>query len=215
MGVFEEVAPAPCVFELVYFARPDSVVFSRGVHRARTAMGAELAKQDAEAKRGPFDVVVAVPDSGVPAALGYAKESGLLYEKAIIRSHYVGRTFILPSQDQRHHTVRLKLSVVKELVAGQRVVLVDDSIVRGNTARIIVDMVREAGAEEVHLRVASPPLHWPCYLGIDTPTREELIANRHENFASIAESLVQIRSTTYTSMASSARQDLSAIASAA
>lgn len=179
---------APCVFELVYFARPDSTVFGQGVHSARRRMGAELALQDdavvSEIKRaakqgtGLDTIVVPVPDSGFPAAMGYAQHSGLVLENAIVRSHYVGRTFILPDQDSRSHSVHMKLSVIEEVVAGKRVILVDDSIVRGNTSRIIVEMVRQAGATEVWMRIASPPLRWPCYLGIDTPTREELAVNR-------------------------------------
>jgi amidophosphoribosyltransferase len=168
---------APCVFELVYFARPDSTVFGQGVHRARTAMGEALAEQD-EGEARP-DVVVPVPDSGFPAAIGYARRSGVPLEQALIRSHYVGRTFILPDQDARTHSLRLKLSVIRDAVQGKRVALVDDSIVRGNTSRLIVQMVREAGAREVWMRIASPPLAWPCYLGIDTPDRGELIVNQH------------------------------------
>lgn len=177
---------APCVFELVYFARPDSTVFGKGVHTARTAMGEELARQDAEENpQVRPDVVVPIPDSGFPAAIGYARKSGIDLEKAIIRSHYIGRTFILPDQDSRTHSVRLKLSVIREAVRGKRVVLVDDSIVRGNTSRLIVRMVREAGAREVWMRIASPPLAWPCYLGIDTPSREELVINQRSSVAGV------------------------------
>lgn len=168
--------PSPCVFELVYFARPDSEVFGQSAHAARVRMGAELARQDCDLPRP--DVVVPVPDSGVPAAVGYARESGIPFDMAILRSHYVGRTFILPSQDARTHSIRLKLSVVAAAVAGKRVLLVDDSLVRGNTAQELVAMVREAGAREVWLRLASPPIVMPCYLGIDTPTREELLINQ-------------------------------------
>jgi amidophosphoribosyltransferase len=182
--------PAPCVFELVYFARPDSSVFGQSVHHARTQMGVELAKQD---ELQPLavrpDVVVPIPDSGFPAAIGYARQSGVQLEKAIIRSHYIGRTFILPDQDSRTHSLRLKLSVIRSAVAGKAVLLVDDSIVRGNTSRIIVDMVREAGARKVYMRIASPPLSWPCYLGIDTPSREELIVNQHESVTAVAQSI--------------------------
>ncbi len=173
--------PGPCVFELVYFARPDSTVFGQGVHSARTRMGAELSVQDTARLNNETSletIVVPVPDSGFPAAIGYAQQSGVKLEQAIIRSHYVGRTFILPDQDSRTHSVHMKLSVIEEVVHGKRVVLVDDSIVRGNTSRIIVDMVRAAGAAEVWMRIASPPLAWPCYLGIDTPTRGELAVNR-------------------------------------
>jgi amidophosphoribosyltransferase len=183
-------APAPCVFELVYFARPNSEVFGQSVQQARVAMGRELAQLDRTEGLAPLpDIVVPVPDSGVPAALGYARESGIPLEMAIIRSHYVGRTFILPDQDSRMHGIRLKLSVVRPAVAGRSVLLVDDSIVRGNTSRKIVAMVREAGARAVWLRIASPPLAWPCYLGIDTPDREELIINRHASVAEVGSSL--------------------------
>ena len=177
---------APCIFELVYFSRPDSTVFGQNVHTARTQMGEELAHADRV--EGLFekhnahnipDMVVPVPDSGFPAAIGYARASGIPLEKAIIRSHYVGRTFILPDQDARTHSLHLKLSVIADVVRGKRVLLVDDSLVRGNTSRLIVQMVRDAGAREVWMRIASPPLAWPCYLGIDTPTREELIINQH------------------------------------
>ncbi len=177
--------PAPCVFELVYFARPDSKVFAQGVHGARTRMGEELAREDAAQGKQP-DIVVPVPDSGFPAAIGYARKSGVPLEKAIIRSHYVGRTFILPDQDSREHSLRLKLSVIKESVQGRRVALVDDSIVRGNTSRLIVEMVRQAGAKEVWMRIASPPLAWPCYLGIDTPDKDELVINQKGSPAGVA-----------------------------
>ena len=171
---------APCIFELVYFARPDSKVFSQSVHNARTHMGEQLALQDAaEGLPHRPDIIVPIPDSGFPAAIGYARKSGIPLEKAIIRSHYIGRTFILPDQDSRSHSLHLKLSVIGEAVAGKKVLLVDDSIVRGNTSRLIVQMVRDAGATEVWMRIASPPLAWPCYLGIDTPDREELVINQH------------------------------------
>jgi amidophosphoribosyltransferase len=171
---------APCVFELVYFARPDSNVFGQNVHQARTWMGEQLAVEDMRHEdRVMPDIVVPIPDSGFPAAIGYAKRSGIPLEKAIIRSHYIGRTFILPDQDSRSHSLHLKLSVIPEAVEGKRVLLIDDSIVRGNTSRLIVQMVRDAGAKEVWMRIASPPLAWPCYLGIDTPNREELVINQH------------------------------------
>lgn len=178
----------PCVFELVYFARPDSEVFGQSTHTARTRMGEELAAQDADLALKP-DIVVPIPDSGFPAAIGYARKSGVMLEKAIIRSHYVGRTFILPSQDARAHSIRLKLSVIKEAVKGKRVALIDDSIVRGNTSRLIVQMVREAGAAEVWMRIASPPLAWPCYLGIDTPDREQLVINRHATVEGVRDAI--------------------------
>lgn len=168
--------PAPCVFELVYFARPDSEVFGQSPQAARLRMGMELAEQDRDLPLP--DVVVPVPDSGVPAAVGYARRSGVPFEMAILRSRYVGRTFILPSQDARTHSIHLKLSVVAAAVAGKRVLLVDDSLVRGNTAQTVVAMVREAGAAEIWLRLASPPIVMPCFLGIDTPTRNELLIGR-------------------------------------
>jgi amidophosphoribosyltransferase len=164
-----------CIFELVYFARPDSQVFGRSVYSARKAMGRRLAiEAPVEA-----DLVIPVPDSGVPAALGYSEQSGIPYDLGLIRSHYVGRTFIEPSQSIRHFGVKLKLNPVPEVVRGKRVVVVDDSIVRGTTSRKIVKMIRDAGAREVHLRISAPPTRWPCYYGIDTPVRSELIAASH------------------------------------
>lgn len=164
-----------CVFEHVYFSRPDSVVNNVSVYRARERMGRELAKE----RPVDADVVIAVPDSGVPAAVGYAKESGLIYENGLIRSHYVGRTFIEPQDSIRHFGVKLKLNPVRAVVEGRRVVVVDDSLVRGTTSRKIVQMLRTAGAREVHLRISSPPTTHPCYYGIDTPTKSELIASLH------------------------------------
>jgi amidophosphoribosyltransferase len=166
---------ARCVFELIYFARPDSILFGRSVHEVRSAFGAQLAKDHpVEA-----DVVIAVPDSGVPAAVGFARESGTPYDVGLVRSHYIGRTFIEPQQSIRHFGVKLKLNAVRSVLEGKRVVVVDDSIVRGTTSRKIVKMIRDAGAKEVHLRISSPPTAWPCYYGIDTPTRQELIAATH------------------------------------
>ncbi len=164
-----------CVFEHVYFARPDSLVNGKSVYRAREKMGMRLAEeQPAEA-----DVVIPVPDSGVPSAIGYAKQSGIPFELGLIRSHYVGRTFIEPQDSIRHFGVRLKLSPVRSVVDGKRVVVVDDSLVRGTTSRKIVKMLRAAGAREVHLRISAPPTTNPCYYGIDTPTRSELVAASH------------------------------------
>jgi amidophosphoribosyltransferase len=161
-----------CIFEHIYFARPDSVLDGAAVGEVRRQLGARLAEeQPAEA-----DVVIAVPDSGTPAALGYANRLGLPFDLGLIRSHYVGRTFIEPRQSIRHFGVKLKLNPVRSLLAGRRVVVVDDSIVRGTTSMKIVRLVRNAGAREVHLRISSPPTRWPCFYGIDTPTREELIA---------------------------------------
>jgi amidophosphoribosyltransferase len=164
-----------CVFEHIYFARPDSILFGRSVAEVRSSLGAQLAKDHAVAA----DVVIAVPDSGVPAAIGYARQSGIPYDVGLVRSHYIGRTFIEPQQSIRHFGVKLKLNAVRGILAGKRVVVVDDSIVRGTTSRKIVKMIRDAGATEVHLRISSPPTAWPCYYGIDTPTRQELIAASH------------------------------------
>jgi amidophosphoribosyltransferase len=175
----ERYAPAKeraqCVFEHVYFARPDSIVFGRSVEESRENLGRLLAREcPADA-----DLVVPVPDSGVAAAIGYADESGLPFRQALIRNHYVGRTFIEPSQAIRDFGVKLKLNPVRHLLQGKRVVLVDDSIVRGTTSRKIVRMVRQAGAREVHLRISCPPTISPCFYGVDTPTRSELIASNH------------------------------------
>jgi len=167
--------PARCIFEHVYFARPDSKVFGDSVSQARLRMGARLARE----APAVADIVVPVPDSGLFAALGYSRESGLPLEFALIRNHYVGRTFIEPKQSIRHFGVKVKLNPIRELIAGKRVVLVDDSIVRGTTSRKIVRMVRDAGAAEVHVRISAPPTEWPCHYGIDTPTRGELIASEH------------------------------------
>ncbi len=164
-----------CAFEYVYFARPDSVIDGLSVYQARRHLGRQLAREcPAEA-----DLVIPVPDSGVPATLGYASESGIPFEIGLVRSHYVGRTFIEPQQSIRHFGVKLKLAPVASVLKGKRVIIVDDSIVRGTTSRKIVKMVRSAGAREVHLRISSPPCRWPCYYGIDTPTRGELIASTH------------------------------------
>jgi len=161
-----------CIFEHVYFARPDSLVFGREVEKSREMLGRLLAREHPALA----DIVVPVPDSGVPAAIGYALESGLPFRMGLIRNHYIGRTFIEPRQSIRDFGVKLKLNPVRGLLAGKRVVLVDDSIVRGTTSRKIVRLVREAGALEVHVRISCPPTISPCYYGVDTPTREELIA---------------------------------------
>jgi amidophosphoribosyltransferase len=162
-----------CVFEYVYFARPDSRVFGGSVDRARRHLGRRLAREN---PAPTADLVFAVPDSSNSAALGFAEESKLPYELALIRNHYVGRTFIQPTQAGRDEKVKVKYNAVKEVLAGKSVVMVDDSIVRGTTTRGLVAMVRAAGAREVHMRVSSPPITGPCYYGIDTPNREELIA---------------------------------------
>ena len=170
-------APAACIFEYIYFARPDSTVFGRNVYRARKELGHQLAREaPVEA-----DIVVPVPDSGVPAAIGYAEESGIPFEMGLIRNHYVGRTFIEPADAIRHFGVKVKLNAQREVLAGKRVVVVDDSIVRGTTSRKIVKMIRDAGAREVHMRISSPPTTSPCYYGIDTPNRSELIASSHDS----------------------------------
>jgi amidophosphoribosyltransferase len=171
---FEQVAPRPCIFEYIYFSRPDSVVHGRNVYDVRKRFGAELARENGV----NADVVVPVPDSGVPAAIGYAQESGIPYELGIIRNHYVGRTFIQPSQAIRELGVRMKHSANRAIIEGKSIVLLDDSIVRGTTSVKIVRMMREAGAKEVHFRIASPPITHPDYYGIDTPTRDNLLAAR-------------------------------------
>lgn len=173
---FIRQAPAKCIFEYVYFARPDSKIFgSRAVYPIRKALGRQLAKEAMVAA----DVVIPVPDSGVPAALGYAEGAGLPFEIGLTRNHYVGRTFIEPEQSIRHFGVKLKLNAVPEVLEGKRVVVVDDSIVRGTTSRKIVKLIRGAGAKEVHMRISSPPIIAPCFYGIDTPTQKELIGSRH------------------------------------
>jgi amidophosphoribosyltransferase len=177
---FVPAAPAHCIFEHVYFARPDSRVFGRDVHQTRLALGRQLARE----APADADVVVAVPDSGTVAAIGYSQESGLPIELGLIRNHYVGRTFIEPRQAIRHFGVKVKLNPVRSVIEGRRIVLIDDSIVRGTTSRKIVGMVRQAGAKEIHLRISSPPTTGPCYYGIDTPKREELIAS-HQTIVEI------------------------------
>jgi len=166
----------PCAFEYVYFARPDSEIDGKNVYRTRENMGKALAKNDTESKT-KYDMVVPVPDSGVPAALGYAAQSGVPFEYGIIRNHYVGRTFIEPTQEMRSMKVKMKLSPMRSLIAGKSLLVIDDSIVRGTTSKRIVRMLKDAGAKEVHFRVASPEIKFPCYYGIDTPNKEELISN--------------------------------------
>jgi amidophosphoribosyltransferase len=164
-----------CIFEHVYFSRPDSIVFGRTVQASRDQMGRLLAKESPV----DADVVVPVPDSGVAAAIGYSAESGIPFAFGLIRNHYVGRTFIEPRKAIRHFGVKVKLNPVRDLLKGKRVILIDDSLVRGTTSRKIVKMVRAAGAKEVHMRITCPPTTWPCYYGVDTPTRKELIASTH------------------------------------
>jgi amidophosphoribosyltransferase len=182
---FPAARARPCIFEYVYFARPDSVVNGRSVYEVRKRMGRRLAQECG----AEVDVVVPVPDSGVPAALGYAQEAGVPFEMGIIRNHYVGRTFIQPTQGVRELGVRMKHSPNRSVLAGKRVVLIDDSIVRGTTSLKIVRMVREAGAKEVHLRSASPPIKWPDFYGFDMPDRDKLLAANHsvEEIARILE----------------------------
>ncbi len=184
-----------CVFEYVYFARPDSRIFGGSVDRARRSLGRRLAL---EAPAPNADLVFSVPDSSNSAALGYAEVSGLTYELALIRNHYVGRTFIQPTQGRRDARVKIKYNAVREVLAGKSVVMVDDSIVRGTTTRGLVAMIRAAGAREVHIRVSSPPVTGPCYYGIDTPDREELIA-AHEDTEGIAR-IIGVDSLAYLSL---------------
>ena len=168
-----EAQPKGCLFEYVYLARPDTTIAGSGIHKTRVAIGAQLAREaPAEA-----DLVIPVPESGTPAAIGYAKESGIPFGLGLVKNSYVGRTFIQPSQTIRQLGIRLKLNPLREIIEGQRIVVVDDSIVRGNTQRAIVRMLREAGAREIHVRISSPPVKWPCYYGIDFATKAELIAN--------------------------------------
>jgi amidophosphoribosyltransferase len=165
---------ALCLFEMIYFARPDSQIRGQRLHRARQAMGRELYREHPV----DADVVIGLPDSATPATIGYANESGIPYAEALIKNRYIGRTFIQPDQRLRESGVSLKFNVVPEVVEGKRVVLVDDTIVRGTTSKPIVNLIREAGAREVHMRVHAPPIKWPCYLGVDLARREELIAAR-------------------------------------
>lgn len=181
---FAQKQPAVCTFEHVYFSRPDSTIFGRSVNESRHKMGKQLAlEHPVEA-----DIVVPVPDSGVAAAIGYSSQSGIPFRQAIIRNHYVGRTFIEPSQSIRSFGVRLKLNPIKDLINGRRVILVDDSIVRGTTSKKIVQMVRDAGATEVHLRISCPPTTHSCYYGVDTPHQQDLIASRFSSNAAFGAS---------------------------
>jgi amidophosphoribosyltransferase len=172
---FMSEEPRRCVFEWIYFARPDSTIAGQSVYAAREAMGRRLAVEHPIAA----DIVIPVPDSGTAAAIGYARESGIAFDQGLIRSHYIGRTFIEPTESIRHFGVKLKLSPVRDVLAGKRVVVVDDSIVRGTTSGKIIGMIRSAGAREVHLRISSPPTIGPCHYGIDTPDRDKLIASSH------------------------------------
>lgn len=167
-----EPTPKHCIFEYVYFARPDSRVFGQSVYQTRKNMGMELAR----IKPVEADMVIPVPDGGVPAAIGYAQESGIPYEMGIMRNHYIGRTFIEPTQEMRDLKVKMKLSPMTDIIKGKRIIVVDDSIVRGTTSKRIVRMLKEAGASEVHMRVSSPPTTDPCFYGVDTPNKDKLIA---------------------------------------
>ncbi|MHC4293076.1 MAG: amidophosphoribosyltransferase [Planctomycetota bacterium] len=178
------VTPAHCIFEHVYFAKQNSNIFGENVHEFRKKLGRKLAREHPV----DADLVMPVPDSGTSAALGYASESGLPFEMGMVRSHYVGRTFISPSQELRELQVKLKLAVIREVVAGKRIVVVDDSIVRGTTTRGKIQTLREAGAKEIHMRVSCPPIRFACFYGIDFPTREELLAN-NRNLTEIKEFL--------------------------
>ena len=173
---FPKEKTAMCIFEYVYFSRPDSRIFgANAVYQTRKALGRQLAKEAPV----PADLVIPVPDSGVAAALGYAEGAGIPFEQGLIRNHYVGRTFIEPEQSIRHFGVKVKLNAISEVLEGRRVVVVDDSIVRGTTSRKIVKMIRQAGAKEIHMRISSPPIVSPCFYGIDTPTKRELIGSSH------------------------------------
>ncbi len=174
-NVFGETKEKKCVFEYIYFARPDSYLWGKNIYSIRKKMGAMLAKESPV----DADIVIPTPDSGVPAALGFSKESGIPFDFGLIRNHYIGRTFIEPAQSIRHFGVRLKLNPARDVLKGKRVVVVDDSIVRGTTSKRIVKMLKSAGATEVHLRISSPPVVSPCFYGIDTPTKKELIASSH------------------------------------
>ncbi len=169
---FDKIEPRMCVFEFVYFARPDSQLYGRSVYRVRHRMGELLAEQSPAVA----DLVMPVPESGVAAAHGYSQTSGIPYGDGLVKNRYVGRTFIEPTQQMRDHRIRMKLNPLRENIDGRRLVVIDDSIVRGSTTRQLVAILREAGAEEVHVRITSPPYRWPCFFGMDTGRRSELLA---------------------------------------
>src|SRR5207248_3199581 len=171
---FAPAQPSGCLFEHVYLARPDTTISGRGVHATRVAAGRRLAAEHP----ADADLVIPVPESGTPAAIGFAEASGIPFGQGLVKNSYVGRTFIQPSQTIRERGIKLKLNPLRDAIAGRRIVVVDDSIVRGNTQQALVAMLREAGAAQVHVRVASPPVIWPCFYGIDFATRAELIAGR-------------------------------------
>ncbi|MCL1927087.1 MAG: amidophosphoribosyltransferase [Syntrophorhabdaceae bacterium] len=172
---FMPAADRFCIFEHIYFARPDSVIGGRSIYQARKELGRQLAREHPV----DADIVIPIPDSGVPAALGYSEQSGIPFEMGLIRNHYVGRTFIEPQQSIRHFGVKVKLNATRDVLSGKRVVVVDDSIVRGTTGRKIIKMIRAVGAKEIHVRISSPPTCYPCFYGIDTPSRRDLIAATH------------------------------------
>ena len=172
----EKTSKRSCIFEYVYFARPDSVLDEIPVQEARLRMGAMLAKENPVSA----DVVIGVPDSGLGAALGYSRAAGIPYATGIVKNKYIGRSFIAPTQKERENTVFVKLNTIKNEINGKRVIVIDDSIVRGTTSRRLIQILRKAGAKEVHLRVSSPPVKFPCYFGIDTPRRAELISSDHD-----------------------------------
>lgn len=186
-GIHSFILPRPqshqqCIFEMIYFARPDSQVFDYSVHTQRKLMGKALAEGDQELHTQGIpdnDIVVPVPDSGTSSAIGYAEASGIPFDMGLTRNHYTGRSFIMPTSSEREMVVKMKLHPIREVIQGKRVFLVDDSLVRGTTARLLVKMIRDAGAREVHLRLTAPEIRWPCFFGIDIPTRAELISNTH------------------------------------
>ena len=171
---FKEVSPAPCIFEFIYFSRPDSHIFGDEVYQVRKRLGAKLAEEyPADA-----DIVMSIPDSGNYAALGYAEKSGIPFEFGMVRNHYIGRTFIQPSQEMRKHGVKIKLNPIKDILKGKRIIVVEDSIVRGTTTSGRIKAIRDAGVKEIHMRISCPPIKFPCFYGIDFPSRKELIANQ-------------------------------------
>ncbi|MFA6635606.1 MAG: amidophosphoribosyltransferase [Candidatus Omnitrophota bacterium] len=179
---FDKKRPAQCVFEFIYFSRPDSIIFGDSVYRVRKDLGRQLAREFPV----PADMVISIPDSGNYAALGYSEESGLPFEFGIVRNHYIGRTFIQPSPEMRRHGVKIKLNPIRSVLKGKRVVVVEDSIVRGTTTSGRVKEIREAGASEIHMRISCPPIKYPCFYGIDFPSRKELIANEFGDIDEIA-----------------------------
>ena len=187
-----------CIFEYIYFARPDSVMDDLSVYKVRKEIGREMAKEDQKRQRYYADLVLPVPDSGLAAALGYSQESKIQLEFGIIRNHYIGRTFIQPTKDLRNFNVKLKHSTNTQILKGKKVILIDDSIVRGTTARKIVELVREAGAKEIHMRISSPPITHPCFYGIDTPEKDKLIA--HNNSIEEIAKLIRVDSLQFISI---------------